>query len=439
MKVRLAPWCFLALSGAAAGSCLLNRDGLLGSESGGHGGEAATGSGGSIVTTSSGGFGGAGGVGTGGTGVGGFGGTGGTGGGGAPPTLAAVAGGDRHSCAVRTDGQTRCWGKGTNGQLGTGTSDSSLTPVSPQGLELASTLNAGNAYSCVALQSGSLSCWGYNFNGVLGNGTTTSSLVPISVPGVADVAAVDAGPSHVCAVSNSGQLKCWGEGAKGQLGDGQATTSSIPVTVALANVVGVGAGFDHTCAVDSTKTVSCWGDDNLGELGDGTAGTQTNTPQPVPGISDAVAVATGTNFSCAQHENGTVSCWGYNADGQLGTNAQVCGSCYEANSAVVPGVSGVTQVALGFRHACALLSTGTVSCWGDNASGQLGNGGAPIDAPTPVAVTGLTGVVAIGAGNDHTCAVVSDGTVYCWGANGDGQLGNNSTVDASAPVMVSGL
>ena len=168
-------------------------------------------------------------------------------------------------------------------------------------------------------------------------------------------------------------------------------------------------------------------------------GGQALSPQPVVGIMDAAAVQAGANSSCALLMDGTVSCWGYNADGQLGTNSPVCVDCVDPTPAAVVNLSGVAEIALGFRHACARRTDGTVACWGDNQYGQLGDGMAPTDAPVPVEVSGLTGAVAIGAGNDHTCAFLDDGTATCWGRNHQGQLGDGTMTDSPVPVAVVGL
>ena len=162
----------------------------------------------------------------------------------------------------------------------------------------------------------------------------------------------------------------------------------------------------------------------------GTIEVTTGLPVPVP----TTAIATGGNHTCAVAATGTVSCWGRNDDGQLGN-----GTTTDATTPVaVTGITDATAVAAGARHTCALAATGTVSCWGRNDYGQLGNG-TTTSATTPVAVAGITNAVAVAAGGYHTCALAATGTVSCWGGNGYGQIGNGTTNSATTPVAVAGI
>ena len=203
---------------------------------------------------------------------------------------------------------------------------------------------------------------------------------------------------------------------------------SAPVTSAIA----VAAGSQHTCAIMTDKTVKCWGDNFWRQVGDGTK-TDRNTPVTVVGVSGASAISAGDRHTCVIVAGGQVKCWGDNGYGALGD-----GTLTERLTPVtVAGVSAATGLTLGSFHSCAIVG-GQVKCWGLNVYGQLGDG-TKTNRPTPVSVTGLTGVTALGAGTSHTCAVLTGGSAKCWGKNLMGQLGDGTTVDRSTPAPVSGL
>jgi len=268
--------------------------------------------------------------------------------------------------------------------------------------------------------------------------TIPPALVPLD-----GIVQVTAGAYHTCALSTVGEVKCWGLNDYDQLGDGSRTNKSTPV-----NVVGLGgsvasleAGYYHTCVLSTTSGVKCWGFNGNGQLGDGTI-VNKNTPVDVIGLGSGVtAIATGDYHTCALTTAGGVKCWGYNSFGQVGD-----GSTEQRNTPVgVLGLdSGVVAIAAGGYHTCALTTAGGVKCWGHNESGQLGDGNTT-DKSTPVDVVGLgSGVAAIAAGGhpilgSHTCVLTTAGGVKCWGYNASGQLGDDTTANKSTPVDVVGL
>lgn len=255
--------------------------------------------------------------------------------------------------------------------------------------------------------------------------------------GVAEMAA--GGYAHSCARLTDGTVRCWGFNFYGELGDGTLTTRSNPVAVSgLSGVAEVAAGHRHTCARLTDGTVRCWGRNNTGQLGDGTTGFGSPTPVAVSGLSGVAELAAGGSDSgshtCARLTDGTVRCWGDNTSGQLGDGT----TTNRSTPVAVSGLSGVTHIAAGGAHTCARLTDGTVRCWGWNFRGQLGDG-TTTNRSTPVAVSGLTGVAAIAGGYSHTCASLAAGTARCWGLNSNGQLGDGSTTNRSSPVSVAGL
>lgn len=250
-----------------------------------------------------------------------------------------------------------------------------------------------------------------------------------------------AGFSHTCVIGSNNGVKCWGANSYGQLGDGSITGRLTPVAVTgLTNgVIALAAGGYHTCARIDGGAVKCWGDNGSGQIGDNSK-TGRLTPVAVTGLSSGViALAAGTYHTCALTSGGGVLCWGDNIWGQLGDGS----TTDRLIPVAVTGLSsGVVAIGAGRYHTCALTNGGGVKCWGANIAGQLGDG-STTDRLTPVSVSGLTsGGIALATGGYHSCALTVSGGmqgVQCWGSNQEGELGDNSTIRRSAPVNVSGL
>jgi alpha-tubulin suppressor-like RCC1 family protein len=308
-----------------------------------------------------------------------------------------------------------------------------------------STIAVGGTGHTCAVVGGGIQCWGANMNGQLGNGMNTQSVQPVSVATLTSGAyTVAAGGLHTCAITQ-GAVKCWGQNVNGQLGNapvGDDTTvrsdSNVPVAVTgLSNAVqGISAGNAHSCAV-VFGAAKCWGNNDFGQIGDNTKANVRRSPQPVSTLSSGVtAIAAGGAHSCAI-VNGSAKCWGFNGNGQLGKGS---GGDTMVPAQVKNLTSGVQAITTGNLHTCAIVNGG-VQCWGDNSTGQLGPATTAPSSLEPIAVTGLTsGVQAIAAGNNHTCALTTGGAIKCWGDNGSGQLGAGLTASSSAtPVQVTGL
>jgi alpha-tubulin suppressor-like RCC1 family protein len=347
-----------------------------------------------------------------------------------PAVVAAVSAGARHSCVLRPCGEVRCWGWNGHGELGNGTKIDSSTPVPVVELGGIKAVAAGGWHSCALDSGGDVYCWGYNDGGQLGNGTTVSTSRPVRALGVSDATAIVAGGSsgsgHTCAIVQGGRVVCWGDGGFGQLGQGAEAplaggVSSTPVSVVgVTSATALSAGTDHTCALLASGSIQCWGSSLWGERGDGTTQAPGSAmPTLVAGISEAVAITAGGNHTCAALKNGAVKCWGPNSVGELGTGHVASDSPTPVD--VVGLTEAVTTVAAGGHHTCAVGASGSLFCWGFNSEGQLG-----VPRPllfsdvtpttTPIQVPGVSDAVAVTAGDLHTCVRLKSGLVNCWGA-----------------------
>jgi len=317
------------------------------------------------------------------------------------------------------------------------------------------TLSSGSAHTCAILDDGSVSCWGFNGYGGLGDGTDINRNTPTqtSTLGTGRTAvAVSSGFWHTCAILDDGTVSCWGRNLYGGLGDGTTTVGisnhdrTTPTqTLSLGTgrtAVAISTGGYHTCAILDDGSVSCWGWNNNGELGDGTY-TDRNTPTQTSSLGTgrtAVAISSGALHTCVILDDASVSCWGSNSDGELGDGTNIDRSTPTQTSSLGTGRTAVA-ISSGDRHTCAILDDGSVSCWGYNYFGQLGDG-TTTNQNTPTQTfslgTGRT-AVAISSGEDHTCAILDDGSVSCWGWNGYGQLGDGTNTDRNTPTQTSSL
>ena len=374
--------------------------------------------------------------------------------------IAQVVGGAEHTCARSHDGGVKCWGEGADGRLGLGNTDdvgAMNTPADTPTVDVGGVvvdICAGAAFSCAVLENGDARCWGdagqgklgTNDNQNIGDTEPPSMSPPIQIGG--DAIGIACGNQHACALLSDGAVRCWGVSNSGRLGnminqsigDNEHPDMFDPVVVggAVADIV---AGAEHTCALLEDGTVRCWGNAALGRLGNGNGSQNIGDDEP-PSIATnivalgtaAIQIAAGDAHTCALLDDGSIKCWGEATNGQLGNGDTTEDIGDDETLDMVGPVPLPAAVAIGAGgdHSCAVLSSGDLTCWGEAGSGQLGNE-STTDVVTPTGVAVNLGqdvdVVSVGAGSAHTCARIAGGALICFGLNTRGQLGYGNGTD----------
>ena len=386
-----------------------------------------------------------------------------------------IGSGGEHTCALASSGKVLCWGSGGYGQLGNDGLDDKDHPVevvdgdgSTAPLENIVQLGVGNSHTCALTVDGEVRCWGLGSNGQLGNDGTVEKDHPVTVVEASgssnplgNIVQISSKGNHVCAVTYWGGVVCWGQGTAGELGNNDVVDNAHPVAVVqenggtglLGDIVQVSSGWSHTCALNTHGEVRCWGSGANGQLGNN--GTD-NKNHPVVVVAaegrgdplkDIVRISSGKEHTCALTVYGRVLCWGRGTEGQLGSNRT---DNEHTPVAVVEGdgssreLKNIIQINSGYEHTCALTKEGKVLCWGNGASGRLGdddtsdaNKAYPVNVVETEGSTGpLNNIIEISPAHEHTCALTSSGAVLCWGSGANGRLGNDSTDNKYVPVEV---
>ena len=392
--------------------------------------------------------------------------------------VTALAAGTRHTCAMRSNGEVRCWGNNMNlqgsaiaGQLGRNTAPIPNTLLSPPSSSIvnvtARAVAGGGAHTCAITTANHARCWGANDLGQLGTNITATAVGDVagemstlqeSELGTRRIFQVVAGADHTCAILGSaspGPVKCWGYNGDGALGIGNTLDrgdepnemgTNLP-TLALGtgrNAKWLAAGDGHTCAVLDNNTLKCWGRNDMGQEGMGDFTTRLSPSTSTVNLGSlrtahatvAFPVAAGHEHTCIILDNSTVKCWGENTDGQLGYGDTTLRTAPDANAINLGTGLTAKAIATGVSYTCALLSNNTVKCWGRNDDGQLGYGDTAIRLSPPATSVNLgTGrtAKAIATGGTTTCAILDNNTVKCWGYNGSAQLGLGDTTPRLSP------
>lgn len=381
------------------------------------------------------------------------------------PKIVQVAAGGMHACALFDHGKIKCWGSNSFGQLGLGDTETRGDGPGEMGMALpfvdlgdnffVKKIALGNTHSCALSDAGMVKCWGKGTVGQLGNGTTSGAGATAASMGNTLIA-VAQGPfeditslmDHSCGVLSNGQMYCWGSGSNKQIGNGSTSNALNPVMVnqSSAFVESVSAGATASCALTDTSSIHCWGSNTFGELGqENMSGVYTSlmsAPAINLGTSEfAVKVTAAKNHICALLGSNEVKCWGLNGFGQLGSGSSTnlgdgVGEMGDNLLAVNLGFSQVEDLVSGGSNSCVILASGALKCWGRGATGALGNGstanigvspGQMGNNLSPIPLGMIAPVTSVGMGFDFTCAVEDERRVKCWGLNSDGQLGLGDT------------
>lgn len=408
-----------------------------------------------------------------------------------PASAIKVTTGWNHACSVEASGTIKCWGGGANGQLGTGATSDSAFASSVSGLTTMVDVSSGMFYSCGLRNDQKAFCWGQGSSGKLGNGSGSNQTLPVAAQGATSFTSIKSGTDTTCGVDVSdGKLKCWGYGYYGLLGDGLPRGSSytmiapkIPLSVTdfdialngqtvCASAAGVpycwgsarngvlGNGMraandwlDITpepsftkvslgrggCGITATQKLMCWGSNDSdasgtasGAIGDGTTMARQGmvyVDQP----TNYAEVSFGIRHSCAISTTGELKCWGDGTTGALGAG--------NTTSSYFPQTVGIgySQVSVGSNSTCAIKADNSLWCWGYNITGAVGDG-TTIMRTSPVPIMSGTSFSRVSVGADHACAITSAGSsLYCWGYNANGQIGNSSTTNSQSPVLIAGV
>lgn len=346
---------------------------------------------------------------------------------------AAVAGG-KHNVVRHQDGNLYAWGANLQGQLGDNTTLGRSKPVVVAGANTTWKQIAAGEFHTLALRAdGSLWAWGFNQNGQLGDGTSVDKLVPTKI-GTGKWLYVAAGKAHSLGIDDKGALWAWGRNFNGQLGDGTVLPRLAPVKIGTDTWTAVAAGDIHSLGRRSDGALMAWGGNITGQLGNGSASATAVTAPVRIGTQSWASVSAGGGHSAAIRTDGTLWSWGDNAAGQLGLNTTT-NSSVPVQVLLAGTANNWSVVSAGLKHTMAIRTDGTLWAWGANSNGQVGNN-TLVDQTAPVQIGTSTGWTSVSAGTAHSMGMLLDNTLWTWGLNADGQLGNGQTTDQRVPVLV---
>ena len=344
-----------------------------------------------------------------------------------------VSAGGYHTLASTSTGKLIAWGWNFYGQLGDNTTTEEDAPLQIGTGTFWDAVSAGNYYSAARRSDGTLWAWGDNYYGQLGDGSTTDRHVPTQIGTDAHWAAVSVGDAQSLAVKSDGTLWAWGWNHYGQLGDGSTTDRHAPAQIGTdTHWVAVGAGSDYSLALKSDGTLWAWGRNNYGQLGDNTT-TDKQVPAQIGTDADWAGVSAGYGHSLALKTDGSLWAWGDNTYGELGDNTTT--SCLIPTQ-VDAGTQWLGVSSASGYHSLAIRSDGTLWAWGYNNLGEVGDNTA-IDRHVPTQIDAGTGWAAVSGGSFYSIALENDGSIWAWGSNNRGQLGDGTTTNSLIPKSVS--
>ena len=359
-----------------------------------------------------------------------------------PAYSETLSAGQNHTCWLDANGKAFCWGDNSQGQLGDGSTQSSMDPVAVSGNIRFSSISAGWDHTCGVAADNRAYCWGRGRYGRLGNGSSENRMTPTPVSGGLSIESVDAGLAHTCALTTDGEGFCWGRGEDGILGNDSTKSSPVPVAVAGGHTFGsIEAASATTCGVTDKGEAYCWGASDFGNmLGQGENDRETKfSPGLVAGDFKfrPESVSVGLDHACAITTADEAVCWGRGRYGKLGIGSSDSLGVLEnlKTPRRVNGDVSFASLATGTFQTCGISVDDKAYCWGRNGSGQLGDGTTTMRVE-PVAVSGRLKVKQLTIGTKHTCAVSSSDDVYCWGDGSAGKLGTRSSNNELTPTKV---
>ena len=374
--------------------------------------------------------------------------------------------GEWNTCALDSNQNVFCWGRNGNGQIGNGQTGTAAcgtsghkckdvpTATNDLGSDVIS-LAFGHQHACGLLDTGAVKCWGRNNAGQLGtSGGDKDTPQTINLGSGRTATSIYAGGHYTCAILDDASVKCWGQNDQGQLGIGSTSNANTPTTINTLGsgrtAVSLATAFDSVCALLDDGSVKCWGSDFDGQLGNGGTNADLSSPPSSAinlGTSRTAKAITGGEFHfCAILDDDSIKCWGQGTDGKLGTGSTGDRSTPTSTSGSFASGRYAVAIDAGYDHTCVLLDNGDMTCWGSDADGQLGNGASSSSTVSSLSSniislgTGRT-AISISAGGTHTCAQLDNGQLKCWGNRADGQVGDNGNFnnpsDRTSPSSVS--
>ncbi len=337
-----------------------------------------------------------------------------------------ISAGDLFTCAVTLNDTVVCWGLNKFGQLGNGSKVlNTSVPVHVKGLTNVESVSAGVSHACAIKKDKTLWCWGFNNYGQLSVGSNKGSPIPVNIPSM-KVNQVGIGNSHTCALNTTGSVYCWGDNSYGQLGtDTKVLKNSHKPVLASSGIEQIALGPQHSCAIQSSNGVSCWGRNQYGQLGNGSK-DDTHITYKWKNLALPTFIDAGYLNTCAIKSNSSLYCWGSNIHGKLGVGSTKAGEVLtHVLATAVP--TDVTDVSIGRHHVCVKTKKNKFHCWGSNKDGQVGFNPQFIHKKEFLFPLAMGSGKQISTRNSHTCAIMDDKTVKCWGFNSLGQIGHGKT------------
>ncbi|MBF0621525.1 MAG: thrombospondin type 3 repeat-containing protein [Magnetococcales bacterium] len=349
------------------------------------------------------------------------------------PAQIAISSSGGHAIATRIDGSLWAWGSNSHGDFGNGSTQSSLTPTLTDDTQGYVAISTSHHHTLAVRVDGTVWAWGNNQNGQLGTGDRTDTDLPIQVTNLSDVIDIKAAGHTSMALKSDGTVWTWGANPIGALGNATTTDLVIPAQVSdLADVIAIAFNGERAFAIKTDGTLWGWGNNQFGRIGDGTTEDHLS-PVQIPALSDVISVAVGRASASAVKEDGSVWAWGYNLYGFLGDGTTTS----QLTPVKIDGLPNIDRVYMSETdlRTIAIGTDKSLWTWGDNDNGQLGDG-TTTDRTTPIQISSLTDISKISMGTNCTLAILEDGTTWAWGQNYFGQLGNDTNVDQLSPIQI---